>query len=110
MLQRQFARGIPGKGLHTTEHLKERHAHRVDITAAVQDIAHPLFRPHVGFGPGQVAMRRDLHATIHLCQPKVGEDGIAEIVQQHVARVNVAVNDTPLMGVMQSAPDLIQHV
>ncbi len=110
VLDGQLARGIAGEGLLTGQHLVQRNAQRIDVAAAVQVLTHPLLGTHVGLGAGHVANLGDLQAAVHTGQPEVGEDRIPEVAEQHVAGVDVTVDHAALVGVVDRAADLLQHV
>ena len=94
-----------GKRRLTDEHLVEDTAERVDVGARVELGAASLFRAHVGRRP---------HADARLCQragadrardAEVGDEGMP-VGEQNVLRLDVPVNDSAAVGVVERGGNL----
>ena len=97
-------RSFPAKAGSQRQQLVQRGAQRVDVGAVVDRhaLGQRLLRTHVTQRPHQVARHRQAGlAVLHVGQPEVGHPHAAATVQQQVARLDVAVDDAHLVGVVQ---------
>ena len=66
-----------------------------------------LFRRHVGRRAyADARSRKLLRGFHHPRQTKIGEIGVALVVNQDIARLDIAVNDPLPVGIIQRAPNL----
>src|SRR4051812_47594590 len=66
-----------------------------------------LLPAHVAERTGHVAGGGEALATLNRRQPEVCDPQMAALIDQQVARLNVAMNDTDLMGMFQSYRGLL---
>ena len=85
------------------QQLVQRRAERVDVGAVVdQDaLAGRLLGAHVAQRAEQVAGLRQAGVGVELGQAEVGDPDVAAAVDQQVGRLDVAVDDAELVGVLQ---------
>ena len=85
------------------QELVEGHAQRVDVGPAVEQhvLARGLLRAHIPQGPDDAAAERDQRVTLDLRQAEVGDPELAPVVHQQVGRLDVAVQDPALVGVVE---------
>ncbi len=88
------------------EGLEEDHGQAILVAAAVERRAHELLRAHVGrraqYGvAGQVGRR-----VAHLGDTEVGDVGVALLVKEDVDRLDVAMDDFAVVGIVQRQGDL----
>src|SRR5262245_24838574 len=76
-------------------------AERVDVRAVVEEDALPgrLLGTHVTQSAQNVARLRQAHVRVKLSKSEVGDPEAAVYIHQQVRRLDVAVNDTELVGV-----------
>ena len=72
--------------------------------------AHRLFRTHVVIRSEQVACSRHVGLIQDRGEPEVGQPHVAIHVQQQIGRLDVAMDDTLLMDVVQSIGNLDSHL
>src|SRR5829696_10380947 len=101
---------LGGEGKLAGQHLERHHAGRVDIGGGGRHQPRGLLRREVadgteaGAGFSQVAIGQPLG------DPEIDQSGPAVRVDQDVARFDIAVDITPDMRVVESAPDLLQQL
>jgi hypothetical protein len=85
------------------QQLVERHAERIDVGAVVH--GHPLgqglLRTHVADRADQVAGHGHAGVTLHAGQAEVGDPQLAAPVDEQVGRLDVAMDDALVVGVLQ---------
>ena len=101
--------GAPPEGRGAGEALVEHARQRVAVRAAVDLLATDLLR-------GQVVERPDHLAGVHrvalgrLGDAEVREVGMARLVEQHVARLHVAMDEAAIVRGVECARDLCKHL
>jgi hypothetical protein len=100
--RRQLGRKVvTPKGGFTHQHLKEQHAKGPDVGSLIQGLAaarlgaEKVWGAHQDTGLGQARAVRDAGDA------KVGQAGGAVLGQQHVGRLQVAMDDAQVMGAGQ---------
>ena len=81
----------------------QRHAERVNVGALIDTkrLAQCLLGTHIAEGSQQVTGHRQIRAALQSGQPEIRHPQPAAMVQQQVGRLDVAVNDAQLVGVLQ---------
>ena len=81
----------------------ERDAQRVDVRPRIDQVrlARHLLRTHVADGPQHVAGGREAGVGIEAGQSEVGDPKLALLVQHQVRGLDVAMDDSALMGVIE---------
>ena len=91
------------------EHLEREHAHGIDVRAAIDVVAHHLLRRHVS---GRADRQPNCGEVGRLAgspsKAEVREHRASVGVDQHVGRLEVAMDDAGVVGVLQSVSDLAQ--
>jgi hypothetical protein len=94
-----------GKREHARKHLVQGDAERVEIAASIYRAVYAarLFRGHVGKGAGNDLGRRRRLALAWQSgrDSKAGEPYLAGVVDEHVLRLDVFVDQTALMGMAE---------
>ncbi len=110
MLVHQGVGRVAGEGKLAEHHLVEHDAQRVDVRADVHQFAAPLLGGHVGRGAQDAARGGELgRPGEHLGDAEVGQVGVVALVEQHVVRLQVAVDDALFVGEGQRTGDLAEH-
>jgi hypothetical protein len=90
---------------HARKHLVQGDAQRVEIAASIHRAIHApgLFRRHVGKGAGNDFRRRRRLALARQSgrDAKTGEPHVAGVVDEHVLRLDVFMNQTALVDVAE---------
>src|SRR5450759_5948557 len=90
--------------------MEQDNTKRIDIAAAVYRLSSALFRGHVLWRANTCSNASEIGCTFeNLCYAKVSEKKIAIFAQQHVSRLHVAVNNTIIVGTIQTLRSL-DHV
>ena len=103
-LPQQLLAVLPVEGRPQRQQLVQRRAQRVDVGAVVDRhaLGQRLLRAHVTQRAHQVARHRQAGlAVLHVGQAEVGHPQLAAPVQQQVGRLDVAMDDAQLVGVVQ---------
>ena len=88
------------------KHLVKQHSETVEIGAGVHRLAANLFRAHVARrAEGQAGPGHDRAAAETLGNAEVGQHRAAIFAEQNVLRLDVAVDDAAMVGVVQGAGD-----
>ena len=88
------------------EHFVEQHAKAVQVGASIHRLATNLFRTHVARrAERQAGAGHDRAAAEALGDAKIGEHWAAIFTEQDILRLDVAVDDAAMVGVMQGAGD-----
>ena len=110
MLEHHRQGGLGFIGHPTGDHLVQHHTQRVDVTAVIHRIAHTLLGRHVSWRADDGPARGELGRLCHqLGNAKVSEEGVAPLVDQHIAGLDVAVNHILAVGIVQRAAHLGQN-
>ena len=115
-VQRRLAEGVGVKRRHARQQLVEQHAQRIDVRPRinVQAAQGRLFRAHVGRRADHVLEAGEERLLRQLLPQRLGHAEINHLGHrlavmqrhQHVARLDVAVNDALLMRVLHRLADL----
>ena len=85
------------------ERLVQQNADRVDVAAAVDELAHRLLGRHVVRRAHRAAARREPPMKARRRDAEVGDQRVAVLVEQHVVRLHVAMHDAAAMRVVERA-------
>ncbi len=86
------------------QQLVERRAECVEVALGIRDAAEPL-GGHVPEGSGDVRLR-EVVPFLELGQAEVGDPDVPQHIQDQVRRLDVTMQDAPLVSVSQGAGDL----
>ena len=102
-MAQQFLAVRGGEGGLEREQLVERGAEGVDVAAVVDDhaLGERLLGAHVAERAEQVAGHRHAGVLFDAGQAEVGDPELAGVVDQEVGRLDVAVEDAVLVGVVE---------
>lgn len=93
------------------QYLEGHHSQCVEVGAVIDALAPPLLRGHILRSPHRhpgVGERRRF-ARQHLGDAEIGQDRIVAFIQQHILRLQVAVDDSPMMGILKRICDLVKQ-
>ncbi len=103
-------RGRPRVGHPAGEALERHHAEGVDVGGVVHLPPHGLLGGHVGRGAlDEAGGGGDRRALEHLRDAEVGEVGAAGLVEQHVGRLHVPVDDPLAVRVVEGTGHVAQE-
>ncbi len=102
---------ICGERNRTRQHFKEHDTQRINIGARIDHATFPLLRRHIGWCPDDCpALCQTTSGGIkQFSDPKVGQKGILVFVKQHVLRLEIAMDNSPAVRVVESTGDLFNH-
>lgn len=93
------------------EHLKQDDAQGVDVAATIDGlVAMHLLRTHVSRRADNAAPRKGGRGLGNLDNAEVGQEGVAIVVEENVAGLEVAVDNASLVGMVQRRADAIQDM
>jgi hypothetical protein len=94
---------VAGEGRLERQELVERRAERVDVGAVVhrRPLRERLLGTHVPVGAEDLAGHRQVAVAQRVREPEVGDPQLAEAVDEQVPRLDVAVDDAELVGVVE---------
>ena len=100
-LLQQFGLRVASKRPATGQQLVEHHAQAEDVAAAIDPMpfATGLFGTHVGGRPGILRSLADV--LFSQCQPEIDDVRLAVLADQNVARLDVPMHQSLLVGVVQ---------
>ncbi len=111
MLERQADRRIGFKGQLSRDHLVKDAAKRIDVRRERRRTrVHSLLRRNVLWGAKGVTDGDLTETILQHGQAKVAQNRIASRVQQDVARLNIPVNHTLRVGIIQRGGELLHRV
>ena len=90
-------------------HLVEHGAEGVEVAARVERPAERLLGRHVGGGPDHHARLREARPVERERQAEIAELRVTVARQPHVARLEIAMHDVPLVGVRERRTDLARE-
>ena len=109
MLAQDFAKRVPGKRWFSGKTFIRHDRHRVLVGPSCQRLTVQLLRRHVRRRPHRPTRLRQLHRAERLRHSEVANHRPTVLVNHHVCRLHVTVDDPPVVGVVQGTGYLLHQ-